>query len=883
MACLSLVTWEPDRLESQMIMTEKVPEGMVVIAGGRFRMGASDGYAEERPQHDVEISSFAMDRAPVTNLEYRRFCDATGHSRPPDPDWPEMPDYYEAYPDHPVVNVNYGDAAAFSTWAGKRLPTEAEWEYAARGGAEGARFPWGNESPGSTHAHYATRDAPFPWRDYTVATGPRYASPVGAFPPNPFGLHDMAGNVWEWCANWFYTYPWQNLDAGSVDEGWGLQRVVRGGAFYSPVEDLRVSRRLRVHGGVGGNGTGFRCVLDLEPDASKRLATAPVLPDRATPAFDQWDELIASNPKTMQRGVELCMGCDAGLGDEQAARVRALGFTSVEQYVTWATVEGEAEGTFDFSHWDKQVEVLKRHGLKWVPFLIAGPAYSLPAWFRHSDEHFGAVCLEHRLPSKIQSIFDRSFDRHISRFLTAFAERYRDSDVIEALLLGITGDFGEAIYPVTGTAWTQVLSGPYHTHAGYWCGDHKAEAQFRDAMLARYDGDLGALNEAWGTTYPHPAAIDFPDIAIPTGIEAFRTDEPTPPGTFDTTFPRDRRRWLDFIAWYRHGMNQLADIWMRLAREQFPDQPIYLCTGGDAPPQQGADFSDQCKVAATYGGGIRITNENSDYPRNFAFTRWVTSAGRFYGAYTGIEPAGGVNELGVTCRIFNAAVCGAANLHFYAPNILHHRETVAAWQANFDEIAQLSTIVDTAFFYPDTSVMLGEVTTGSVANQVAVLRDLLDLDYVDDQMIGSSALDRYRVLFLARCPIIEAATAGKILDWVKAGGLLIELGGDQIQTVEGESWTLDSTSTNILHLSEFGHDEGENQDVATAIRSWLQDHDYVLIDGSLDRLYMSRLDDRLLVLNHTRDAIEREIAMPDRTTRHHAFPANSITSIAIDS
>jgi len=844
-------------------------------------MGAGNGYPEEAPVHEVTVTAFAMDRTPVTNRAYREFCEATGHERPQDPDWPEMPNYFEAYPDHPAVNVNYRDAAAYAAWAGKRLPTEAEWEYAARGGLGGHSFPWGSEPPESSHAQYATRNAPVPWRDFTAATGHRYTAPVGSFPANAYGLHDMAGNVWEWCANWFYTYPWQELDASSVGEGWGYQRVVRGGAFHSPAHDLRVSRRLRVHGGTGGNGVGFRCVMDLEPDTAKRLATAPDLPEQPAPSAEQWNDLIASDPKTMQRGVELCMGCDAELSDEQAARVSALGFTSVEQYVTWATVEGEAEGVFDFSHWDRQVETLKRHGLKWVPFLIAGPAYSLPSWFRHSDGHFGAVCLEHRLPSKIQSIFDRSFDRHIARFLAAFADRYRDAGVIEALLLGITGDFGEAIYPVTGTAWTQVAPGPYHTHPGYWCGDPLAEAQFREAMLARYDGDLAALNAAWGTTYPDPAAIMLPEVAIPEGIEAFRADEPTPPGTFDTATPTARRRWLDFIDWYRQSMNDLAATWMRLTREQFPDHPIYLCTGGDAPPQQGAHFGQQSEVAARYGGGVRITNENSNYPRNFAFTRWVTSAGRFHGAYTGIEPAGGVNDLGVTCRIFNAAVCGARNLHFYAPNIMHHRETIEAWQANFDDVATLDATVDTAFYYPDTSVMLGAVTTGAVADQVAILRDLTDLDYVDDQMVGAGALDRYKVLVLARCPVIEAETARRIDAWVQGGGLLVVLGDEAIETVEGQQWEPGESTERVLRVPALGETSDGNELVAATMHDWLQAHGVALIDGVIDRLYMSRVDDSVLVLNHTREAKTREVMAADGVPVQRTFPANTITAIPL--
>src|SRR5690606_1693916 len=112
-------------------------------------------------------------------------------------------------------------------------------------------------------------------------------------------------------------------------------------------------------------------------------------------------------------------------------------------------------------------------------------------------------------------------------------------------LLGITGDFGEAIYPVTGTTWTQVTPGPYHTHAGYWCGDPLAEADFRQAMQDRYGGDLARLNAVWGTDYVQPSEITLPNLRIPDGLEGFRADEPTPPGTYPVGTPQDRRRWLD--------------------------------------------------------------------------------------------------------------------------------------------------------------------------------------------------------------------------------------------------------------------------------------------------------------------------------------------------
>jgi formylglycine-generating enzyme len=857
-----------------------VPDGMVLVPGGTFAMGADDGYPEERPVHEVTVAAFHMDITPVTNAQYLRFCDETGRVLPTPPRWPEMPDYLHRFPDHPVVNINHADAVAYAAWCDKRLPTEAEWEWAAGGGRDGAVYPWGDEIPGANHAAFAGRDTPVAWRDPFVATGSRRTTAVGSFPANGYGLYDLAGNAWEWCDNWFYQYPWEDLDQRRVEEGWGLQRVVRGGAWYSPARDLRVSRRLRVHGGVGGNGTGFRCVQDVQglPEPAQ---TAPVLPPRPDPDPHAWDDVIFAHPQRMDRGIELCLGCGPDLTDDEAARIAALGFTSVEQYVHWGTVENEGEGIFDFSQWDAQVEILKRHGLKWVPFLIAGPAYTLPDWFRDSIGHRGAVCLEHGLPSKIQSIFDRSFDRHVDRYLAAFAARYRDADVLEALLLGITGDFGEAIYPVTGTMWTQVTPGPYHTHPGYWCGDRLATVQFREAILQRYGGNLGRVNAAWDTDFLEPGETTMPMLEIPGGIDGFRADEPTVAGVYPITSPSDRRRWLDFIDWYRGAMNALAELWMQAARRAFPNHPIYLCTGGDAPPWHGADFGDQCRIAAASNGGVRITNEASNYPHNFAITRWVTSAGRYHGAYMGIEPAGGVNEFGVTCRIFNAVTSGAKNLHFYAANIVHHRETVEAWQATFDAIRPHTPVLDVAFYHPDTAIMLRNVSTHDVFEQVGYLRDLVDIEYVDNDMIEGGILDQFRVLVMACAPVIEQATLDRFTAWHEAGGILVIVGDDGIQSVEGSAWTLNTSVGRVVRADRFTGEPDQDDGVAAHLREGLADFGYQFIDGRLDNVFVSQVEDQLLVLNHSAETVSRQLSLPGGVMRPVSLPANSITQVPL--
>jgi len=220
---------------------------MVSISGGTFRMGSDAHYREEAPVHTVRVDGFWIDRFPVTNREFASFVHQTGYltvaERPLDPDdfpgapaenlvpgslvftrtpgpvdlrhlslwWTWTPGACWHHPDgpasstlgredHPVVHVAFEDAEQYAAWAGKALPTEAEWEYAARGGLDGATFVWGDEpeAPGERLANYWHGD--FPWRH---DDGYGATTPVGAYPPNGYGLHDMAGNVWEWTTDWY--------------------------------------------------------------------------------------------------------------------------------------------------------------------------------------------------------------------------------------------------------------------------------------------------------------------------------------------------------------------------------------------------------------------------------------------------------------------------------------------------------------------------------------------------------------------------------------------------------------------------------------------------------------------------------------------------------
>ena len=243
------------------IVWEKDGAEMVWIAGGTFEMGSNDGEADEKPVHTVTVDGFYMDIHEVTVGQYKRFIKETGR--------PDLPDYVSKYAptdQHPVAGVTWRDAMAYAEWSGKRLPTEAEWEYAARGGLKGKKYPWGDEAPDAGGMYRANYDP----GNYTE-DGYRYSAPVKSYEPNRYGLYDMAGNVWEWCLDEYTSYPnspSRNPVGGSQTasdiinsyKNIGKKRVLRGGSWVSLNLYLRVASRGRGLPGSWILNLGFRCV-----------------------------------------------------------------------------------------------------------------------------------------------------------------------------------------------------------------------------------------------------------------------------------------------------------------------------------------------------------------------------------------------------------------------------------------------------------------------------------------------------------------------------------------------------------------------------------------------------------------------------------------------
>lgn len=299
------------------------PEGMVWIPGGTFTMGDATSLDHDAPPHRVGVSGFWMDVTEVTNAQFAKFVEATGYvtvaERKPtreqyptadddllvagaavfhpiavtnpsvsDPQlwWKYVPGACWKHPEgpetsiagrenYPVVQIAWEDAVAYAKWAGKRLPTEAEWEFAARGGLDRKPFVWGEAKPGSDGKYFAnTWQGVFPERN-TGEDGFVGVAPVCSFPPNGYGLYDMSGNVWEWCADWYDpayydVSPKRNPQGpdspASFDSGQPL-RVRRGGSFLCADEYCRrylPGARDKNPVDSSANHTGFRCVKDAK-------------------------------------------------------------------------------------------------------------------------------------------------------------------------------------------------------------------------------------------------------------------------------------------------------------------------------------------------------------------------------------------------------------------------------------------------------------------------------------------------------------------------------------------------------------------------------------------------------------------------------------------
>jgi formylglycine-generating enzyme len=308
--------------------------GMKYVPGGTFMMGGDNGQAgpDEFPKHSVQVKAFWMDETEVTNAQFQKFVEATSYVTTAEqkPDWEELKkavppgtakpadsllipaslvfkqttgpvelhDFNQWWSwvagadwkhpqgtgssikgkeNHPVVHISWYDAMAYCKWAGKRLPTEAEWEFAARGGLINNIYPWGNDHVNTGKAKANSWEGKFPYLN-TMKDGYLKSAPVKSYKPNGYGLYDMAGNVWEWCNDWYDADYYTSLNktttanpqgpakSNDPEDIYTPKKSLRGGSFLcndSYCSGYRVARRMKSSPDTGLEHTGFRCVRDV--------------------------------------------------------------------------------------------------------------------------------------------------------------------------------------------------------------------------------------------------------------------------------------------------------------------------------------------------------------------------------------------------------------------------------------------------------------------------------------------------------------------------------------------------------------------------------------------------------------------------------------------
>ena len=492
----------------------------------------------------------------------------------------------------------------------------------------------------------------------------------------------------------------------------------------------------------------LQCGGDL---AVSRISLSNDPPKGYTPPMDPNAEFAKRGPTKVDPRMEVIQQWQVHepvpvgqLQDSAYTICKKIGITSLQSYVGWAQLEPE-QNKITYDIYDPVVNQIRKHDLKWLPFIIMGPYISTPKWF--NEQHgVDAVCLEHNMPIRIQSIWNPELKPGVRRFLELFKAHY-DPSVIEALNFGISGNWGESIFPAGGGFDMQGV----HSHAGWWCGDKYALADFQRWTKNKY-ATVDALNKAWKSSY--------------TGFDAVKPFMPQ-----DAPSPRAA---VDFGNWYTESMTDYAEYWVKTARELFPTLPIYLCTGGDGQTMLGADFGAQSRMCAKYNAGIRITNMDDNMLTGFAITRMVSSATRLYGGYYSTEPGGDNTPKGMAGRIFDIVSGGGRGVYYKglyeAPDNATMNALVFADFAKY--MIPNKPKLTVAALMPNSSISLDGQALGQFLERSMKLRDSLDFEFIDENMISDGLLNKFKAVVMLSGSTLETSTLDKLKTWVEDGGVL---------------------------------------------------------------------------------------------------------------
>lgn len=456
--------------------------------------------------------------------------------------------------------------------------------------------------------------------------------------------------------------------------------------------------------------------------------------------------------------------------------VKALGFSLSQTDSDHLNVNETAPGQWDWTHADAELAACRRAGLKWQYF----PHFHwAPAWYRQSDKFVPCTGLRSARRLPCISLWSPDILPWYEHGYAALAQHYGSgADAVAAIYLGIYGDFGETIFPMGWHPDELKRFGESGTGTpDFWCGDDFARLDFGRFARQKY-GRISRLNATWGTRFASFEALDYPALA-------YSKETPPPP----LTTPQQRRYWLDFLAWYYGSMTHFTEQVCAVARRHFPQSLLSLPVGGGGENVLFAqDTTALPRIAKKYDVHIRSTHGGyKPFATNYGvMLKRIATPCKFYGVPHWLEPPGTITPEAEVSRFMEALSCGNWAFWDWGNNPIGAQDVFREY-TNF--FTQEKPVVDVALFFPTTDHRLNPQTDypPRLAGMAADLRDVMDYDMVDEELMADGALNRYRVLIWLEGTYSEAATLTRIKQWVEHGGTLLWCGNDPMQTVEGDT------------------------------------------------------------------------------------------------
>lgn len=510
-------------------------------------------------------------------------------------------------------------------------------------------------------------------------------------------------------------------------------------------------------------------------------------------------------------------------------RMKSAGLVAFEDYIAWGAVE-RTPGQWDWSQHDRMETAMHAAGLKYVVYTWL---HFPPVWLRDTqrDNRTLMRCLAHGQEAHYLSIFDPRTIDHYDHFYKNLKEHFGEK--IDDVYACILGPYGEGNYPLMVPDWVNMG----HCHEGWWAGDEFAIRAFRDAMQRKCGGDLGALNQAWGTSLK-----SFSDVRPPHEL----SDDKFKPSPSAFPTPQDRRRWLDFITWYHQSLVDFAEQSVQTVLKYFPKEKVRIKPGGTShginPITYGTDSPAFAKMLGRYG----IVSQPADCVGAPFADKWLASAYQFYNVPLCTEPSGSLDRGTFLRRIFSDASCGASQLFTYE------------FEQHVPEIQQFIHLytgkpgeTEVAVFCPTTLHRLGGDLSPTIRAGYS-LRDFCEYDILDEQLIHDGILkpDRYKALLIFQADYVEQRILDAMETHLKAGGKIILIGQTPVGNVEGKDWP---------PAGELPRTAPVNSDL-----KWLSDLQTPLanlkgVDAAHDGLWTCRRGKEIFVFNWTDEPIRKSI------------------------